>query len=183
MTCIVGLIEDGKVYMGGDSAVTTYVVQSLALKKVFRLADCVIGCAGSLRILNLLAYAFSIPAQPEEVSVECYFTTLFVDALRALLKEAGSVTKQNEKEENLGYFLVGYQGRLFQISSDYSVMEVTDNFNTIGSGHEVALGALYATKDMSMQPQKRIELALQAASHFCSGVNGPFHVEVLEGGS
>lgn len=180
MTCVVGLIEENKIYVGADSAATTYLVQALASKKVFRQKNCIIGYSGSLRMLNLLAYVFSVPEHPENMPVERYLMTVFVDALRALLKDAGSATKTNEKEESTGYFLVGYQSRLFQIGFDYSVMEILDNFNAIGSGHEVALGALHATKDMSILPQKRIELALQAASHFCSGVGGPFHVEVLE---
>lgn len=179
MTCIVGLIEEGKVHIGGDSAVSTYITQTLTMKKVFRHKDCILGYSGSLRMLNLLAYAFSVPEHPSDMSVERYLTTLFVDALRTTLKDAGNATKDSEKESSTGYFLIGYQRRLFQIGIDYSVMEVADSFQAIGSGHEVALGALHATKDMSLMPQKRIELALQAASHFCAGVGGPFSVETL----
>jgi hypothetical protein len=46
-----------------------------------------------------------------------------------------------------------------------------------------ALGALFATHSMSLIPQKRIELALEAASHFCRGVGEPFHIECLHGES
>lgn len=182
MTCIVGLVEDGKVYIGGDSAATTnYVTQTLTFRKVFRYKDnCLMGYSGSVRMVNLLQYAFKMPDKPGDMSMECYFATLFADALRTTMKDAGNATKTNEQEQASGYFLVGYQERLFRIGFDYSVVEVAEGFDAIGSGNEVALGAMHATKDMSLVPQKRIELALQAASYFSSGVRGPFFIEELE---
>lgn len=180
MTCIIGLVDDGKVYIGGDSAATTsYVTQTMTFRKVFRLNDCLIGYSGSVRMVNLLQYAFKLPEKPEDMNLEHYFVTHFVDALRTTIKDAGNAVKENEKEASTGYFLIGYQGRLFRISFDYSVMEVAEGFDAIGSGNEVALGAMYATKDMSLIPQKRIELALQAASYFSAGVRAPFVIEVV----
>lgn len=181
MTCIVGLIDNGKVYIGGDSCVSRgYVQQTMSSPKVFRNGHFLIGYSGSLRMAELLRFAFSPPEHPKDISTERYFATLFADALRTTLKDAGNATKNNEQESSTGYFLVGYQGRLITIEADYSFTEVADGWDAIGSGNEVALGAMHATKDMSLIPQKRIELALDAASTYCRGVCGPFTVEVLE---
>lgn len=182
MTCIVGLVEHGKVFIGGDSCVSRgYIQQTMtAQKKVFRHGNFLIGYSGSLRMEQLLQFAFSPPEHPKDLSIERYLATLFVDALRNALKEAGNAMKQNEQESSPGYFLVGYQGRLVTIESDYSFTEIADGFDAIGSGNEVALGAMHATKDMSLIPQKRIELALEAAAAYCRGVRGPFVIEGLD---
>ncbi len=180
MTCIVGLVEDKKVYMGGDSMVTGYVTQIMTFRKVFKHNNCIIGYSGSVRMCNLLQYAFTVPEHSDGVSVEQYLTTTFVDALRTLMKDAGNATKVNEQEGSTGFFLIGYRGRLFKISSDYSLTEVAEGFDAVGSGSDVALGAMYATKQMSLKPKKRIELALEAASHLCWGVGEPFYVESLD---
>lgn len=180
MTCIVGLIDNKTVYLAGDSAATTGVVYTITNKKVFKRGECVLGYSGSMREMNLLHYAFTLPEHPTDMDTDQYLATRFVDALRTLFKDAGIATKQNEQESMTGYFLVGYRGRLFQISSDYSVMEVASSYAAIGSGYEVALGSLHTTSEMFLSSYERIVLALTAASRFCPGVRAPFHTETLE---
>ena len=102
-----------------------------------------------------------------------------MDQLRITLKEAGDATKNNEYESSNGAFLVGYQSRLFCIHSDYSLVEVAQDFHCIGSGEEVALGSLYTSKRLVSNPVERIELALEAAATFCNGVGAPFHIRSL----
>lgn len=181
MTCVVALVQDGIVYMGADSAVSIgYTTQTLASKKLLRQQHCLLGYSGDLRGMNLLAEAFVAPDRPQGMSIERYLVTLFVDALRTTLKDAGAAKKENEQERASGYFLIGYECRLFQVGCDYSVMELANDFDAIGSGSEVALGALHATRHLSLQPQMRLTVALEAAAKFCSGVGGPFVVESLE---
>ncbi len=64
MTCIVGLVHEGVVYMGGDSAATSsaYLNQTiLATEKVFRNGEFLIGAAGSERASLLLRHSLSPP--------------------------------------------------------------------------------------------------------------------------
>jgi hypothetical protein len=44
----------------------------------------------------------------------------------------------------------------------------------VGVGDEIALGALFATAQSRMAPQRRVETALRAAERFSAGVRGPF---------
>lgn len=176
MTCIVGLVEE-KVYIGADSlAMTGYVQQTMTATKVFRTKDCIIGYSGTVRMANMLQYGFVPPEHPADMGTDEYLATLFVDAIRSKLKEKGVAAKQNEQETTTGSMLVGYRGRLFKICSDYGLMEASSGFDAVGSGTEIALGAMHATKDMSLQPLKRIHLALEAASDLCHGVRGPFTI-------
>lgn len=179
MTCIVGVIENGTVYIGGDSAgIGGYELTIRKDKKVFRNGDFLIGGTSSFRMLQLLRWSFTPPAHDSSTDLERYLATTFVDALRECFKAGGYAQKSNEQEEG-GIFLVGYRGRLFCLWQDYQVGEALDGYNAVGCGSEVAKGVLFATPDM--QGYKRVELALKAAERHNAGVRGPFLIEKVEG--
>ena len=176
MTCIVGLVDDGKVYIGGDSAgVGGYDLTVRADKKVFRNGDFVMGFTSSFRMGNLLQHTLEPPRRHPDDDIHKYMVSDFVDAVRACLKKGGYATKQNESETG-GTFLVGYEGRLFTIHDDYQVGEGLDNFAACGCGESFALGSLYTSKG---SPRSRVLQALSAAERFSAGVRSPFHVEVV----
>lgn len=62
--------------------------------------------------------------------------------------------------------------RLFRFDPNYQVTEYVDEYTAIGSGEEIALGALAAT--VGEPTKQRIEKALLAAEKFDCGVQGPF---------
>jgi hypothetical protein len=101
-------------------------------------------------------------------------------AARTCFREGGFARKKDEQEEG-GHFLVGVRGRLFEIESDYQVGESLDGYAAIGSGDDVALGALFATHHLGMSPEQRLTLALEAAQHHITSVRAPFLIECLEG--
>jgi ATP-dependent protease HslVU (ClpYQ) peptidase subunit len=182
MTVIIGLVAHETVYIGADSLASTGCIeQEMSSPKVFRCEgqDCLIGYSGTVRMANLLHHKFVLPEHPPGMSTEKYLTTLFVDGLRATLKEAGTAAKTNEQETTTGSMLVGYRGGLYKIGYDYGLMESAASFDAVGSGEEIALGAIHATQGMDLQPRKRIRLALEAAADLCRGVRGPFVIESL----
>lgn len=175
MTCIVGLSEGGTVYIGGDSA----GVGGLDLKirrdrKVFVSGPFVIGCTSSFRMIQLLQYGFTLPVPKYEEGLMEFMATRFIEAVRERFKAGGYAKKENEVEA-AGNFLVGVQGRLFQVHSDYQVAEATDPFDACGCGEGYAIGVMYATTGES--PVERITKALRAAETYSAGVRGPFHIE------
>jgi ATP-dependent protease HslVU (ClpYQ) peptidase subunit len=182
MTCIVGLAQDGKVYIGGDSAgIGGWNLTIRKDKKVFRNGDFLIGGTTSFRMLQLLHHAFVPPVYDPAVDIEKFMTTTFIDAIRECFKAGGYATKNSEQESG-GQFLVGFRGRLFNIQNDYQVQEALDGYDAIGCGLEVALGSLHAALDPYKEaeyPRRHIMMALEAAEHHNAGVRGPFYVEVL----
>ena len=173
MTCIVGLVDDGEVYIGGDSAGVSNSWLSLhADRKVFVNGPYVVGFTSSFRMGQLLRYALKPPPPPER-GLERFMVTTFVDAVRRCLKDGGLAKKENEVE-SAGVFLVGVSGRLFAISSDYQVTEEVGAYDAVGSGAVVALGAMYATE--GFEPRYRIRLALSAAERFSTYVRRPFTI-------
>jgi ATP-dependent protease HslVU (ClpYQ) peptidase subunit len=180
VTCIVGLAKDGEVTIGGDSAGSNnWQLTVRKDAKVFPNGDFLIGAGTSFRMIQLLRYSLIPPVyekplhdNPEYLS--CYMATSFVDSVRECLKNGGWAKKEAEQESG-GVFLVGFQGRLFCINSDYQVEETLCGYNAIGDGDDVALGSLYTTGEF--MPHNRVELALQAAEYHCSTVRGPFIIE------
>jgi hypothetical protein len=124
MTCIVGLVDGGRVFVGGDSAgVSGLSLQVRADEKVFRNGPFVMGFTSSFRVGQLLRYRLRPGAHPDGVCALEFMATVFVDEVRRCLKEGGAAKKENEIEEG-GTFLVGYRGRLFRVDDDYQVGEM-----------------------------------------------------------
>jgi hypothetical protein len=161
--------------MGADSAgVAGYALSIRRDPKIYRVGEFLFGFTSSFRMGQLLGYKLSPPQHHSEWDTERYMTTVFVDALRDTLK-AGGYARANNGEEAAGEFLVGYRGRIFRVCSDYQVGENVEPFDAVGCGAELAMGALYATRDRS--PADRVAMALGAAEAFSAGVRGPFRME------
>ena len=177
MTCIVGLIHDGKVYMGGDSAGVAGLDLTVRRdSKVFRVGqneEFLIGFTSSFRMGQLLRYTFE-PGECAGDDVERYMAVDFVDATRDCLKKGGFATLKDGVEA-AGSFLVGFRGRLFSVASNYQVGEAQLPHDAVGSGAQVALGSLYASV-AEVSPEARLRTALAAAEQYSAGVRRPFYV-------
>lgn len=178
MTCIVGLVDNGNVYIGGDSAgVQGWDLVVRADEKVFRNGPMVMGFTDSFRMGQLLRYAFQVPDHDPRDDIDKYMVVTFVNAVRQCLKDGG-YARAVETRESGGTFLVGYAGQLFCIDSDYQVAKAADGFAAVGCGSSYALGSLYSTE--GQEPRIRVAKALAAAERFSAGVRAPFVVEWLE---
>nr|MDT0660142.1 hypothetical protein [Micromonospora sp. DSM 115978] len=174
MTAIVGLVSDGSVYIGGDSAGSDgYSLTVRADGKVFRNGRYLFGFTTSYRMGQLIRYGLTPPKPKPRKDLERFMSTTFIDSLRDCLKSGGWAKKENDREEG-GTFLVGVSGRLFTIYSDYQVAEAADGYAAVGCGDDLALGALYATAGLPIRPKRRVKVALRAAERFSTGVRGPF---------
>jgi len=172
LTAIVGVINKGIVHLGADSAGSTcYDLRIHTDPKVFTNGPFVFGFTSSFRMGQLLHYAFDPPAPTKNLAK--FMSTKFVDGVRETLKAGGFAAKSNEVEAG-GTFLVGVRGRLFAIYSDYQVAEEALDYMAVGSGEDIALGALYATADLGLSPRARMRIALKAAARFKTGVHEPF---------
>jgi hypothetical protein len=173
MTAIVALVENGVVWMGGDSAAVSsdYSLTIRRDEKVFVNGGILIGYTSSFRMGQLLRYSFQPPQQPEgQCDVE-YMNTAFIEAVRVCLRNGGYATNTNGNEAG-GKFLVGYRGCVYQVEADFQVALSYDSYAACGCGGDVCLGSLYSTQ--GQQPEQRIRQALEAAEHHSGGVRGPF---------
>lgn len=175
MTCIVGLVDKGHVYIGGDSAGAD-AWWNLTIRrdpKVFVSGPYVVGFTDSFRMGQVLRYQADLPEPPPDRDLMRHMVVDFIGSARKALNDAGFAKHENARETG-GSFLVGVRGRLFRIDSDYQVGESARGFYAIGGGATYALGALAISKG---RPKSRITQALQVAERFSAGVAGPFVVE------
>lgn len=182
MTCIVGLEHAGKVWIGGDAAGTapeTFEVRERKGAKVFRVgrpgkAGYIIGYTTSFRMGDLLHFALKPPMPPTDPDrLDAFMATRFVDAVRACLKEGG-FAKADGPEEG-GQFLVGVRGRLYAVEADYSIGRNSLGYDAVGSGSDVAMGAMFALSSSGkLDPGKALTCALDAAARLNASVRPPF---------
>ncbi len=176
MTCIVGLVDEGNVYIGGDSAGVAGLSLSIRKdEKVFGNGPFIMGGTTSFRMLQLLRYKFSPPAQTVHQDDMEYMVTSFIDSARKCFVENGFGDKDATEGGN---FLVGYKGNLYTIERDYQVGIVANTFDAVGCGSDLAMGAMFASEGLT--PEERINIALEAASTFSAGVAPPFVILKLE---
>jgi hypothetical protein len=181
VTAIVAIIENDTIYMGGDSAGVDPSRLSLITRKdpkVFKNGPFIMGFTSSYRMGQLLRYTFRPPEHPNNVSVDRYMVTIFVETVRECLR-SGGYTTINNNNENGGNFLVGYRGKLFNINDDFQVGIPANNYDAIGCGGSICLGSLHTTHELNIPPRDRIKMALKAAEEFSAGIRGPFNI--LEG--
>lgn len=178
MTCIVGLVDRGRIYLGGDSAgvcMSGLGMQVRKDKKVFKNGVMVMGFTSSFRMGQLLQYDLKVPRHPSKMDDMKYMSSVFVSAVRKCLKKGGYASKRNE-EESGGTFLVGYHGSLFEIADDYQVAQLVDNYAAVGCGAPIALGSLFSTNGRCIMAKQRVITALQSAERWSAGVRGPFNI-------
>lgn len=182
MTAIVAIVKDNTIYMGGDSAGVNVNQLSITIRKdpkVFKNNEFLIGFTSSFRMGHLLRYSFKPPKHPENMSINRYMNTIFIDEVRDCLKKGGYVEIENNSESG-GTFLVGYRGKLFRIGGDFQVGIPAANFDSVGCGTDLCLGSLITTEKLDMDPKKRIKMALTAAETFNIGVRRPFNILSLK---
>lgn len=176
MTCIVGIEHGGKVWMGGDSAVSWDNATALCTtSKVVRRGDYLIGGCGSSRAGNLVIYSAKLPSKPPTKNTEGWLVNNFVPALQTAFKDEPRESGEQSPFAMEFGFLIGCRGQLFWLDSDFSIDRCQDGYFADGSGRQPAMGALYATKK-GMAPRQRILMALHAAEKYTPFVRGPFTV-------
>jgi len=184
MTCIAGIVcKNGDILMAADSAATTDCGDQKILKdrKIFINGPMCIGMVESIRMGQLLRYSLKIPDFPKGMSVSTFMSTLFINEVRRCFKEGGFGNsdpddKAHTEGETGGFFLVGFEGRLFVIQNDYAVCESSTSYAAMGSGEPFALGSLHSTEKFAdkISEKKRLTLALDAAATFSAYVAPPY---------
>lgn len=174
MTCIVGIAREGAVYIGGDSCGSTSSSWvHVPNPKVFPLGEgMLVGAAGSFRMIDLLRFSVRLPAHDAAVSADAFMRTAFVAALRKTFLDEGYLHRECLRDSG-GNFMVGYQGQLFEVQDDFSVLNAPEYGLSCGSGEAPARGSLWTTRG-AWDCRLRVQQALEAAEATTPSVRGPF---------
>lgn len=186
MTCIVGVVEDGVVWLGADScAGTTGTYDHYPIKEPKLLycegtpvADSVLGgYSGSFRFGQLMAHHFIMPTE-RDTSADAlgYLVGTFLSAVRKTLQAHKFLHLEDgvESVPDDAQFLFASHGRLWVMQSDFAVIESLHGEDAIGCGMAYALGSLHGTRSFEITALERVELALKAAAERSAYVQPPF---------
>ena len=173
MSCIVGLVDKNKVYIGCDSAgVCNDIITKRKDSKIFKNGDFIIGCTTSYRMIQLLRYSFK-PPEINKKEIYNYMCTDFINEVRKCFKKGGYLQKYPAGDDLGGVFLVAHKDRLFFIDDDFQVGESHVGYQAAGGGEKFALGSLH-TSSLFKKSEDRINAALEAAAFHCTCVCKPF---------
>jgi ATP-dependent protease HslVU (ClpYQ) peptidase subunit len=181
MTCIVGLVDKGTVWLGGDSAGTAgydYVIRKD--KKVFRKSQMIFGFTSSFRMGQLIQTSLAIPKHVAKLSDFVYLTTVFIDSVMTCFKEKAFAEIKDNRMVG-GQFLVGYRGKIYDIDADFQIGVPALNYEACGCGEVYAKGAMYAQAKDKLAPKAKITCALAAAAEFSHAVRPPWNFVSLSG--
>jgi len=152
MTCIVGMLKDGAVFMTGDHIGTDgYDVEVQKRSKVFRNGEFVVGYTDSFRMGQLLEHMWEPPKKPKECKdITAFMVKHVVPSLIKVFDEnkfiriigdSDNASRRVNGQAYGGEFLIGYRSHLFKIQSDFSVLECVKPYDSIGAGEDYAKGA------------------------------------------
>jgi len=175
MTIIVGYKHEGNVYIGGDSlGISGYDTSNRIDEKVFVTHGIAYGFTSSYRMGQILRYhSIKIVHEDRKVDLPAYIVRHLVPMWRKIMEKHGFLYAGGGQEES-GSFLVGIDGRLFQIDSDFQVAENRLNYDAIGCGFAYALGYLFSDPDDT--PKKVVTKAVKAAIEFSAGCGGKINI-------
>jgi len=172
MTCIVALKDNGRIYMGADSAITFgNVILDLNIPKIHKVGKFILGYAGHVKVGQIIKSNF-IETEEQGKESDLEYIIKKVGEIKTILNDNGIGHIENNQEWQSNDILIAYKKEMYRVGSWYSVSTFRHDYISIGSGEEYALGALYA--GASLSPRTRITQALEAAAKFSKGVCGPF---------
>lgn len=180
MTCIVGIKTKTGVMLGADSLSSNHHTKSVeSTAKLVELKDGLlgIGLTTSWRAINLVTYELDdkLSDLPKaKGDAHRWLVTSFVPTLRDLYKTAGFSEVSNNVETG-STMLIGLRGQLFVLHSDYAVISPAEGFTAVGSGEQVAIGALHAARHFYSDPELTLAAGLRAATTFVTTVCAPFN--------
>ena len=112
------------------------------------------------------------------VDAEAWVVCEFIPLVREQLRAHGALEVRKREQVMNGVLLLGARGRLFCVFSDFAVCEPKEGYYAVGSGRDVALGALRTLAANGMFLRRSVngnlQNALETAEYYVPSVRGPF---------
>jgi len=181
MTTIAAIQGEGFTVIGFDSQISSdnrvYLLPN-GIKKVSKNGNYLIGAAGDLRAVNLLA---DIPLPDAEnlsgVKLDKFVSTKLIPVIRGYF-ETNGYTKDGNQEFDI---ILCVNGIVYEIADDYCWARDVAGIYGIGSGSSFALGALHSmvgAKVTVEEAKAYLKEAITISSYLDSGTGGTIHIAV-----
>jgi len=182
MTTIAAVQGEGWAVIGYDSRVTEENrIYQLPKEqgKVIKNGSYLLGAAGDMRAINLLAYVLKPPSPPTTelgIKLDKFISSRFMPTLKACFDEV----QYGEKGEQDSDILVFVNGTVYEIGSGYDWCHDQSGIYAVGSGAAYALGSMIT----SLEGKKRtitnvrssIKTAISIAARLDQNTGEPIHM-------
>lgn len=158
MTVIIGVTDGTRCVMVADSPVRKIVDYGNGV---------VIGCAGLAASIPVVRRC---PIEPPTGDADEWAQDV-AEALSVLLVAAGAVEEDNSSRF-LGSLLLSWRGAMWEVEHN-SAIRIERSYHAVGSGYEVAMGAVWALQMGDHTIDKIAALAAEAAREHIAGIGGP----------
>jgi len=181
VTTLVGIQGRSWALIGADTRISsdgTIYKMPKGQSKIVEIDGILIASAGDVRGANILDHQLKIPKVSAK-SDEHYITAFLIPAIRQAFADAGYEKTSDGVSSHETEFLVAYNGRIYEIDSDYSWIQDSRNIYALGSGGLIALGALATLVGDSItrtEARKWALKSLEIASQYNSDTAPPFHI-------
>ena len=171
MTTIIAVCKNGNVTMGADTQVTddSRRHNSVITEKITKNNGYLIAGSGDAGPCDILQHIFipPVPTINERKNLYKFMITKFVPAMRECLDENGYRPDPSDKEAGFS-MLIAYDGEIFDIGDDFSVVINDKGVYGVGNGSKYAIGAVEAGAS--------IEKALEIAADNDIYTSAPFQI-------
>jgi ATP-dependent protease HslVU (ClpYQ) peptidase subunit len=171
MTTIVGIQKDGYVILGADTQVTDGARKHnhVKMEKISKNNGYLIAGAGDSQPCDILQHVFipPLPTIADRKDLYHFMITTFIPAMRECLEENKYEPSKEDKDSGFNTLIV-FDGEIFDIGDDFSVVLNNDGIYGIGAGSAYAIGALYAGAT--------VEKALEISASNDIYTSGPFQI-------
>lgn len=167
MTTIVGVQYDGFCELVADSLVSNDTGRTWIhpdMTKINRRGTFLIAGAGEVAACDITQHIWNppIPNEKDKRDIYHFMITKVIPSLREALKANGfNFDKADDSGNSRFQFIMAVNGELFDIGDDLSVMRSADGYYAIGSGADLALGALHA----GAEAQEAVEIACKLSAY------------------
>lgn len=175
--------ENNRIVMGADKQGSQDNLKVGNMSKIFKLdgyENICVGSVGMLNILQAVQYSDNLidRATYYEGNIDSkYLFNEFYPNIKSMLVDTGRLKAEDYTEPLENQFVVAINDKMWLVDGDGGVME-GDEYIVIGSGEEVAIGSLEATK--TDLPKVRIEKAIKACSENTLYVNNKIDILTSE---
>ncbi len=186
MTTLIGIQGRNWALLGADTRITdetTIYKMSRGNSKIIEHENFTISCAGDVRAINILQSGLKLPKTYVARSDEHFITSFLIPAMRNAFSDAGYEKTSDGQSSHDSEFLIVYNAKIYEVGSDYSWIQDSRGIYGLGSGGELAKGALAAMVGHSInrtEARKMAFKALEIASDYNAGTAAPFHIVVKD---
>ena len=175
MSTVVGLKTKKGTWIGCDSRASTEDgdIRPVVAQKIFNNGPYMIGFIGSIRGGQITYPEYFTP--PEKMS----------DWPDALISQCENKRCLGIGDQQTSIMLCNYviadkrDGKLYEILVDFQLNEI-DEMTVVGSGSAYAYGSLFTTRELNINGDKRVLMALKSAGKFDTATGDPFYIEKVK---